>query len=82
LGAAHGLAEPPVHAVRSAYACGERAKPLTVLATGPVATIDLPYYCHHFGIELVSTTRQADVLIFEIRKPARPVPLAPNRPIG
>ena len=25
---------------------------------------------------------QAEVLIFEIRKPARPVALAPNRPIG
>jgi hypothetical protein len=23
-----------------------------------------------------------DVLVFEIRKPARPVPLMPNRPIG
>lgn len=55
---------------------------LTVLATGPVATIDFPYYCHHAGLELISTTRQTDVLIFEIRKPARPVSLAPNRPIG
>jgi tRNA 2-thiouridine synthesizing protein A len=55
---------------------------LTVLATDPVATIDFPYYCHHVGLELVSTTRQAEVLIFEIRKPARPVALAPNRPIG
>ena len=55
---------------------------LTVLATDPVATIDFPYYCHHAGVELVSTTKRAEVLIFEIRKPASPVPLAPNRPIG
>jgi tRNA 2-thiouridine synthesizing protein A len=55
---------------------------LTVLATDPVATIDFPYYCHHAGLELVSTTRRLDVLVFEIRKPARPVPLMPNRPIG
>ena len=55
---------------------------LTVLATAPVATIDFPYYCHHAGLELVSMTKRAEVLIFEIRKPARPVALAPNRPIG
>ena len=55
---------------------------LTVLATDPVATIDFPYYCHHAGLDLVSATRQAEVLIFEIRKPTRPVLLAPNRPIG
>jgi tRNA 2-thiouridine synthesizing protein A len=55
---------------------------LTVLATDPVATIDFPYYCHHAGLDLVSTARQAEVLIFKIRKPVRPVPLAPNRPIG
>ena len=54
---------------------------LTVLATDPVATIDFPYYCHHAGLELVSTAQRADVLVFEIRKPEKPVPLAPDRPI-
>jgi hypothetical protein len=33
-------------------------------------------------LDLVSTARQAEVLIFKIRKPVKPVPLAPNRPIG
>ena len=54
----------------------------TVLATDPVATIDFPYYCHHAGLELLSTGRQAEVLVFKIRKPIKSVPLAPNRPIG
>ena len=55
---------------------------LTVFATDPVATIDFPYYCHHAGLELLSTSRQAEVLVFEVRKPVKPVPLASNRPIG
>jgi tRNA 2-thiouridine synthesizing protein A len=55
---------------------------LTVLATDPVARIDIPYYCHHAGLELRSTTRRAEVLIFKIRKPTTAVQLAPNRPIG
>jgi TusA-related sulfurtransferase len=55
---------------------------ITVLATDPVATIDFPYYCHHAGLELVSASRKADVLVLEIRKPVKPVPLAPDRPIG
>ena len=38
---------------------------LTVLATDPVATIDFPYYCHHAGLELLSTARQAEVLVFK-----------------
>jgi tRNA 2-thiouridine synthesizing protein A len=55
---------------------------LTVLATDPVASIDLPYYCHHAGLELLSTSQDVKVLIFAIRKPTTPVLLAPNRPIG
>ena len=55
---------------------------LTVLATDPVATIDFPYYCHHAGLELLSTTSRAEVLIFKMRKPKTAVQLAPNRPIG
>ena len=55
---------------------------LRVLATDPVATIDFPYYCHHAGLELVSTSQEAEVLVFEIRKPVKPAALAPNRPIG
>jgi hypothetical protein len=47
-----------------------------------VARIDFPYYCHHAGLELVSTSSQAEVLIFEIRKPKTAVQLARNRPIG
>ena len=79
------LAAPVIDTCRDLGIAAELRPPgetLTVLATDPVATIDFPYYCHHAGLELISTTRQAEVLIFEIRKPARPVPLAPNRPIG
>src|SRR5271170_3194299 len=74
----------PEPVLRTAKAMGNvmPGEKLTVLATDPVATIDFSYYCHHAGLELVATTRRAEVLIFEIRKPVRPVALAPNRPIG
>ena len=55
---------------------------LTVLATDPVASIDFPYYCHHAGLEFVSTSSIAEVLIFKIRKLKTSVQLASNRPIG
>jgi tRNA 2-thiouridine synthesizing protein A len=55
---------------------------LTVLATDPVAMIDFPYYCHHARLELVSASREADLFVFAIRKPTKPLPLSPDRPIG
>jgi len=55
---------------------------LTVLATDPASAVDIPYYCHHAGLELVSQTRDDGVLKFTIRKPKTPRPLAANRPIG
>ena len=41
---------------------------LTVRATDPAAEQDFPSFCNQTGHELVSATRQGDVLIFVIRK--------------
>ncbi|HTT78963.1 MAG TPA: sulfurtransferase TusA family protein [Stellaceae bacterium] len=55
---------------------------LTVLASDPVAAIDIPYFCHHAGLDLVAVERGEGLLTFTIRKPDKPLPLSPNRPIG
>ncbi len=41
---------------------------LTVRATDPAAAQDFPSFCKQTGHELVSSTREGDVLIFVIRK--------------
>ena len=41
---------------------------LTVRATDPAAEQDFPSFCKQTGHELVSATREGDVLIFVIRK--------------
>jgi tRNA 2-thiouridine synthesizing protein A len=80
---ARGLVCPePVLRTAKAMRGVDPGETLTVLASDPVASIDFPYYCHHAGLELLSTTSAADVLIFTIRKPKTPVQLASNRPIG
>ena len=80
---ARGLVCPePVLRTAKAMRSVDPGGTLTVLATDPVASIDFPYYCHHAGLELLSTTHAAEVLIFKIRKPETPVQLAPDRPIG
>jgi tRNA 2-thiouridine synthesizing protein A len=79
---ARGLVCPePVLRTAKAMRSIEPGGTLTVLATDPVAIIDFPYYCHHAGLELLSTTSVAKVLTFKIRKPKTPVRLASNRPI-
>jgi tRNA 2-thiouridine synthesizing protein A len=72
----------PVLRTAKAMRSVDPGETLTVVATDPVASIDFPYYCHHAGLELLSTSSMADVLIFKIRKPTIPVQLASNRPIG
>ena len=80
---ARGLVCPePVLRTAKAMRSVDPGETLTVLATDPVASIDFPYHCHHAGLELVSTTSAAEVLIFKIRKPRTPVHRAPNRPTG
>jgi tRNA 2-thiouridine synthesizing protein A len=80
---ARGLVCPePVLRAAKAMRSIEPGGTLTVVATDPVASIDFPYYCHHAGLELLSTTSMAKVLTFKIRKPKTPVRLAPDRPIG
>ncbi len=66
---------------RKAMAGVAPGETLTVLATDPAATIDFPYYCHHAGLELLAARKEADMLVFDIRKPAEPGPHAPGRPI-
>jgi tRNA 2-thiouridine synthesizing protein A len=71
---ARGLVCPePVLRTAKAMRGVDPGETLTVLATDPVASIDFPYDCHHAGLELVSTTSMAEVLIFKIRKPKTPV---------
>lgn len=41
---------------------------LTVRATDPASEQDFPAYCKQTGHELVSTSRDGDVLVFVIRK--------------
>ena len=41
---------------------------LTVRATDPAAAQDFPAYCKQTGNELVSATRDGEVLVFVIRK--------------
>ena len=41
---------------------------LTVRATDPAAEADFPAFCRQTGHELVSATREGDVLVFVIRK--------------
>ena len=43
---------------------------LTVRATDPAAEQDFLAYCRQTGHELVSATREGDVLVFVIRKKA------------
>jgi len=43
---------------------------LTVRATDPAAEQDFPAYCRQTGHQLVSASRDGDVLVFVIRKKA------------
>lgn len=43
---------------------------LTVLVTDAAAVIDFPHFCHQTGLELLSTSRNGELLTFMIRKPA------------
>lgn len=41
---------------------------VTVLATDPASTIDMPHFCATSGNVLVSATRDDDTFIFRIKK--------------
>lgn len=43
---------------------------ITVLATDPASTIDMPHFCNTSGNELVSATRDGDTFIYTLRKGA------------
>ena len=48
-----------------AMASGER---LTILATDPMAAIDVPHFCHEQGHSLLNHGKDGDVLCFTIRR--------------
>ena len=80
---ARGLLCPePVLRTRKAMAGVAPGETLTVLATDPAAAIDFPYYCHHAGLELLSARKEAEMLVFDIRKPSEPAGPASGRPIA
>ena len=41
---------------------------LKVLATDPMAAIDMPHFCNEHGHELLESGRNGDILIFRIRR--------------
>lgn len=41
---------------------------ITVLATDPASTIDMPHFCNTSGNALVSATQDGDTFIYTIRK--------------
>lgn len=58
----------PVLKARKRLAAMTPGERLRVLATDPAAAIDFPHYCSETGNELVSQSKEGDVLVFVIRK--------------
>ena len=44
---------------------GER---IVVHVTDPASTIDMPHFCNESGNQLIATTREGTVFVFEIEK--------------
>jgi len=67
---ARGLLCPePVIRTRLAMREVGPGESLKVLATDPAALMDIPYYVHATGLELVEVEKRPDLLVFTIRKP-------------
>lgn len=45
-----------------------------ILATDPLAAIDVPHFCSCAGHQLIASSRQGDVLTFEVEKGQEPSP--------
>jgi len=58
----------PVLKARKRLAAMTPGARLRVLATDPAAAIDFPHYCSESGNELMSQSKEGDVLVFVIRK--------------
>jgi len=58
----------PVLKARKRLASMTPGERLRVLATDPAAAIDFPHYCSESGNELLSQSKEGDVLVFVIRK--------------
>lgn len=57
----------PVLKARKTLSSMQTGEELTVIATDPMAQIDIPHMCQEDGHSLVSQTAHADVLTFVIR---------------
>ncbi len=64
----------PLPALRTEKAMRSRAPgaAFTVLATDPMAAIDIPHAVNQAGARLLETARDGEVLRFRIALPARP----------
>lgn len=60
----------PVLRAQKALRSMEPGDEITVLATDPASTIDMPHFCNTSGNELVSATRDGDTFIYTLRKGA------------
>jgi tRNA 2-thiouridine synthesizing protein A len=58
----------PVLKARKRLAAMTPGERLRVLATDPAAAIDFPHYCSESGNELVSQSKEGNLLVFVIRK--------------
>lgn len=63
----------PVLRTQKALRALEVGTEVTVLATDPASTIDMPHFCNTSGNELLSSIRDGDTFIFTIRKVVEPL---------
>lgn len=70
------LCPEPVVRTRKALSAMTAGEVLEVLATDPLAELDLAVFCDHAGHELVSAEKQDGTLRFRIRVSPGPKPAA------
>lgn len=58
----------PVLKARKRLAAMQRGQVLKVIATDPMAAIDMPHFCNEQGHELLEQRQEAGALIFRIRR--------------
>ena len=62
----------PVLKTRKALKDMAEGEQITVLATDPASSIDIPHFCNTTGHELVESTLEDDTYRYVIRKSAAP----------
>lgn len=58
----------PVLKARKALEAMASGGIVTVLATDPMAAIDVPHFCHEQGHTLLSDHKEGEVLVFTIKR--------------